>query len=163
MQVGHHIYFVCLLVVPLNLRPVYLQKLPVKLIIIILLWSTPTKHTMLQTNRTLSSFFSLKKKINDYVIKHFILASLFKSTYNWQVLQEPLKLRVWFSNPNETTPLKYVDEVYEKVIWKEELDRTIPSIYLRHSGLIIACYNWRAGCKNLVSNDFRPIFIFAQN
>ena len=91
------------------------------------------------------------------------MASLFKSTYNWQVLQEPLKLRVWFSNPNETTPLKYVDEVYEKVIWKEELDRTIPSIYLWHSGLIIACYNWRAGCKNLVSNDFRPIFIFAQN
>ena len=66
------------------------------------------KHMMLKTNRTPSSLFSLKKKCD---VKH-LMASLYKSACNWQVLQEPLKLRVWFSNPNETTPLKYVDEVY---------------------------------------------------
>ena len=71
-----------------------------------------------------------------------LMASLYKSACNWQVLQEPLKLRVWFSTPNETTPLKYVDEVYcGKVICKEKLVSARPSIYLQHSGLIIASCN----------------------
>ena len=99
------------------------------------------KHMMLKTNITLSSLLSLKKKI--VMLSMHLMASLYKSACNWQVLQEPSKLRVWFSNPNETTPLKYVDEVYcGKVICKEKLlVRTIPLIYLQHSGLILACCN----------------------
>lgn len=97
------------------------------------------KHMMLKTNRTLSSLLSLKKNCD---VSMHLMASLYKSACNWQVLQEPLKLRVWFSTPNETTPLKYVDEVYcGKVICKEKLVSARPSIYLQHSGLIIASCN----------------------
>lgn len=117
----------------------YPQKVPIIKLIIMVKYPQK-KHMMLKTNRTLSSLLSLKNKI--VMLSMHLMASLYKSACNWQVLQEPLKLRVWFSNPNETTPLKYMDEVFcGKIICKEKWVRTIPSIYLQHSGVIIACCN----------------------